>query len=64
MNLTNQQRAELYNEGLRRYNLVEEEIRQIKSKSFEVSDSDRMIIERLEMKKREIFNRTQKLHQR
>ena len=62
MNLTNQQKAALYVEGIRRYNLVEEEIRQIKAKNFEVSDSDRQIIERLERKKKEIFNRTQTLH--
>jgi hypothetical protein len=64
MNLTNQQKASLYDEGIRRYNLVEEEIRQIKAKNFEVSDSDRQIIERLERKKKEIFNRTQTLHQK
>ena len=62
MNLTNQQKAALYDEGIRRYNLVEEEIRQIKSKNFEISESDRLIIERLERKKKEIFNRTQTLH--
>jgi glutamate mutase epsilon subunit len=62
MNLTNQQKAALYDEGIRRYNLVEEEIRQIRAKNFEVSDSDRKTIERLERKKKEIFNRTQTLH--
>ena len=64
MNLTNQQKAALYDEGIRRYNLVEEEIRQIRAKNFEVSDSDRQIIERLERKKKEIFNRTQTLHEK
>jgi hypothetical protein len=62
MNLTNQQKAALYDEGIRRYNLIDEEIRQIKAKNFEVSDSDRQIIERLERKKKEIFNKTQTLH--
>jgi len=62
MNLTNQQKAALYDEGIRRYNLVDEEIRQRKAKNFEVSDSDRQIIERLERKKKEIFNKTQTLH--
>jgi glutamate mutase epsilon subunit len=62
MNLTNEQKAAIYDEGIRRYNLVEEQIRQIRAKNFEVSDSDRMIIERLERKKKEIFNRTQTLH--
>ena len=62
MNLTNQQKAALYDEGIRRYNLVEEQIRQIRAKNFEVSDADRLAIERLEKKKKEIFNRTQILH--
>ncbi len=62
MNLTNDQKAALYNEGIRRYNLVEEQIRQIKAKSFEVSDEDLAKINLLEIKKRDIFNRTQKLH--
>lgn len=62
MNLTNQQKAELYDEGIRRYNLIDEQIRQIKAKNFEVSETDRLVIERLERKKKEIFNRTQTLH--
>jgi hypothetical protein len=62
MNLTNDQKAALYNEGIRRYNLVEEQIRQIRAKSFEVSDEDLAKINLLEIKKRDIFNRTQKLH--
>jgi glutamate mutase epsilon subunit len=62
MNLTTDQKAALYNEGIRRYNLVEEQIRQIRAKSFEVSDEDLAKINLLEIKKRDIFNRTQKLH--
>jgi glutamate mutase epsilon subunit len=64
MNLSNDQKAALYNEGLRRYNLIDEQIRQIKSKSFEVSDADMKKIGELEEKKKFIFNQTQKLHNR
>jgi glutamate mutase epsilon subunit len=64
MNLTNDQKAALYDEGIRRYNLVEEEIRQIKAKNFEVSDTDMKKIFQLEEKKKFIFNQTQKLHNR
>jgi hypothetical protein len=63
MNLTNEQRALIYNEGIRRYNLIEEQIREIKSKSFEVSEDDQKIIEQLKVKMNIIFNQTQKLHQ-
>jgi hypothetical protein len=64
MNLSSDQKAALYNEGLRRYNLIDEQIREIKSKSFEVSDVDMKKINELEEKKRFIFNQTQKLHNR
>ena len=62
MNLSSDQKAALYNEGIRRYNLLDEQIREIKSKSFEVSDVDMKEISKLEEKKRYIFNQTQKLH--
>jgi hypothetical protein len=64
MNLTNDQKAALYNEGIRRYNLIDEQIREIRSKSFEVSDTDMKKIYQLEEKKKFIFNQTQKLHNR
>ena len=63
MKLTSDQKAALYNEGIRRYNLIDEQIREIKAKSFEVSDVDMKKISQLEEKKRFIFNQTQKLHQ-
>jgi hypothetical protein len=63
MNLTNEQRALIYDEGIRRYNLIEEQIREIKSKSFEVSEEDQRVIEQLKFKMNVIFNQTQKLHQ-
>ena len=62
MNLTNEQKAMIYNEGIRRYNLVEEQIRQIKAKSFEVSEEDQKIINQLQAKLKIIQNQTQKLH--
>lgn len=63
MNLTNEEKALIYNEGIRRYNLLEEQIREIKSKSFEVSEEDMRKIEKIRQKMQFIFNQTQKLHQ-
>lgn len=63
MNFTNEEKAKIYNEGIRRYNLLEEQIRQIKSKSFEVSDEDQKTIDKIRQKMQFIFNQTQKLHQ-
>ena len=62
MNFTNEEKAKIYNEGIRRYNLLEEQIRQIKSKSFEVSDEDQKTIDKIRQKMQFIFNQTQKLH--
>ena len=62
MNLTSDQKAALYNEGIRRYNLIDEQIREIKAKSFEVSYEDMKRINKLEEKKKFIFNQTQRLH--
>lgn len=62
MNLTNEQKALIYNEGIRRYNLIEQQIRDIKSKSFEISEKDQKTIEILQAKMKFIYNQTQKLH--
>lgn len=63
MNFTNEEKAKIYNEGIRRYNLLEEQIREIKSKSFEVSEDDQRKIDFLKSKMKFIFDQTQKLHQ-
>lgn len=62
MNLSSEDKAKIYNEGIRRYNLLEEQIREIKSKSFEVSEKDQKVIDALKAKMNFIFNQTQKLH--
>jgi len=60
--LTNEQKAELYNRYLYQYQKVQEEIRQIKAKNFEVSEKDQKEIDRLEIIGKKIFNETSKLY--
>jgi hypothetical protein len=60
--LTNEQKAELYNRYLYQYQKVQEEIRQIKAKNFEVSEKDQKEIERLEIIAKQIFNETSRLY--
>lgn len=60
--LTNEQKAELYNRYLYQYQKVQEEIRQIKAKNFEVSEKDQKEIERLEIVAKKIFNETSRLY--
>ena len=60
--LSNEQKAMLYNEGLRRYQKIQEEIRQIKASSVNISDRDQKRIDVLEKKMKEIYNRTKVLY--
>ncbi len=60
--LTNEQKAELYNKYLYQYEKVQEEIRQIRAKNFEVSEKDQKEIDRLDTIGKKIFNETKKLY--
>ncbi len=60
--LTNDQKAELYNKYLYQYERVQEEIRKIKAKNFEVSEKDQKEIDRLDIIGKKIFNETKKLY--
>jgi hypothetical protein len=60
--LTNEQKAELYNKYLFQFEKIQEQIRQIKAKNFEVSEKDQKEIERLEIVSKQIFNETKKLY--
>lgn len=61
-NLTNDQKAELYNRMLFNYQRIQEQIRQIKAKNFEVSDEDQRQINILESQMKKIYNDTQRLY--
>lgn len=60
--LTNEQKAELYNKYLFQYQRIQEQIREIKAKNFEVSEKDQKEIERLEIIAKKIFNETSRLY--
>jgi hypothetical protein len=59
--LTQQEKAVLYEDMLKRYQILQEQVRQIKAKNFEVSDSDQAQINRLESQMKKLYNDTQKL---
>jgi hypothetical protein len=61
-NLTQDEKARLYNDMIRRYQLMQEEVRQIKAENFEVSDSDQQKINLIESKMKRLFNDSQKLY--
>ena len=61
-NLTNEEKARLYNDMLFRYQRMSEEIRQIKAKSFEVSFEDQKKINLLEAKMKQLYNDSERLY--
>lgn len=61
-NLTQEEKARLYNDMLMRYQRLQEEVRQIKAANFEVSDKDQVRINQLESTMKRLFNDTQKLY--
>jgi hypothetical protein len=62
MNLTQDEKARLYNDMIMRYQRMQEEVRQIKAENFEVSDSDQEKINIIESKMKRLFNDSQKLY--
>lgn len=59
--LTQQEKAKLYDDMLLRYQRLQEQVRQIKAKNFEVSDEDQRQINVIESSMKKLFNDSQKL---
>jgi 2C-methyl-D-erythritol 2,4-cyclodiphosphate synthase len=59
--LTQQEKATLYEDMLKRYQILQEQVRQIKAKNFEVSNEDQKLINFIEGKMKILYNDTQKL---
>lgn len=59
--LTQQEKAKLYDDMLMRYQRLQEQVRQIKAKNFEVTDEDQKQINMIEASMKRLFNDTQKL---
>jgi len=62
VNLTQDEKARLYNDMIMRYQRMQEEVRQIKAENFEVSDADQQKINLIEAKMKRLFNDSQKLY--
>lgn len=59
--LTNDEKAKLYDNLLNRFQRLQEEIRLIKSKNFELSAEDSRKVIVLEQDMRRVYNQAQKL---
>jgi hypothetical protein len=60
-NLSNNQKAELYNKLLFQFQRLQEQVRLIKAENIEVSQQDQQKINVLESQMRQLYNQTQKL---
>lgn len=61
-NLNNDEKAKLYDHLLLRYQRLQEEVRQIKAKNFDLSYEDAKKIMVIETQMKKIFNDTQRLY--
>jgi hypothetical protein len=59
--LTSDEKAKLYNDMLFRYQRLQEEVRLIKAKNFEVSDEDQKKINIIENTMKKLYVDTQRL---
>lgn len=59
--LTQQEKARLYDDMLARYQRLQEQVRIIKAKNFEVTYEDQILINDIEAKMRKLYNDTQRL---
>ena len=57
--LTQQEKAKLYDDMLLRYQRLQEQVRLLKAKSFEVSDEDQRQINIIESSIEKLYNDTQ-----
>lgn len=61
-NLSNEEKAKLYNMLLFQYQKIQEEIRRIKADNFEVSADDQRKINMLEARAKKIYSDTERLY--
>ena len=59
--LNQQEKAKLYDDMLLRYQRLQEEVRLIKAKNFDVRDEDQRKINVIESTMKKLYNNTQKL---
>jgi hypothetical protein len=61
-NITNDQKAQLYNQMLFQYQRLQEEARRIKEESFEITPENQRKVNQIEAQMKKIFNDTKRLY--
>lgn len=61
-NLSNEQKAKMYNQLLFKYQRLQEQVRQIKAEDINLSENNQRKIDSLEKEMKIIYNQTQRLY--
>lgn len=60
--LSNQEKAKIYNQMLFQYQRLQEQVRLIKAENIDLNESQMREVQRLEAQMKKIFNDTQRLY--
>lgn len=60
--LSNQEKAKIYNQMLFQYQRLQEQVRLIKAENIDLNESQMREVQRLEVQMKKIFNDTQRLY--
>jgi hypothetical protein len=61
-NLTNEQKAQAYNNLLHQYQRLQEQVRQIKSEEVNISDANQRKVNELEAIMKQVYSQTERLY--
>ena len=60
--LTNEQKAVIYNKMLFQYQRLQEQVRQIRAENINVSEKDQRRIDQIELQMKRLYNDTKRLY--
>jgi hypothetical protein len=61
-NLTNEQKAQAYNNLLHQYQRLQEQVRQIKAEEVNISDANQRKVNELEAIMKQVYSQTERLY--
>lgn len=60
--LTNDQKAQIYNDLLFKYQRLQEEVRRIKAGNFDLSENEQRKVDHLESQMKQLYQQTERLY--
>jgi hypothetical protein len=61
-NLSNEQKAQTYNNLLHQYQRLQEQVRQIRAEEVNISDANQRKINELEVRMKQVYQQTERLY--